>query len=377
MEAKENYYQGVDRTILIDLKDILKALERKKEQGVCFSEIDAFTYAYLKELFSEPLHRPFLQGDNTFSFVNEMDKTLFITAVAKSLKYIVTTTGISDSYLANRLRIIAEMNNKTEYQNINNAGEFANGSPIDVRNLTEEESRRAVSEFSEGSKPMGEFLFTAYKNRLYTFACCKGHECPNGTQTSAYISFLLDDAVEEKKYLMNAAFEAGMAIAIIDFEDGLGFNIMLSPCETGKQIEYLTKCVKEGKRKYEMNSALESILNYMEGIGHTPKVYSAIEFFRVGESAIGIEESTPLNKSLRGVFRTENVIQAYNQKNSIQLKDTRLLYKSDVCVNPNDVARSALNMAKKRPGFFSSSMKVTLDAFMRIMSGQKEKSRDD
>ena len=377
METKENYYQGVDRSILIDLRDMLKALENKRNQGVHLSEMDAFTYAYLKELFSETLHRPFLQGDNTFNFVNEMDKTLFMTTVAKSLKYIVTNTGISDSYLANRLRVIVEMNNTKVNHNDSSVGEFANGSPVDVRTLTEEQSRRAAIEFSEGSQPMRDFLFEAYKKRLYTLACCKGHECQDGTQTAAYISFILNEAIEEKKYVMNAAFEAGMAIAIIDFQDGLGFNVMLSPCETGEQIQYLTECVRNSKKTYQMNPVLQSVLRYMEEMGHNKKQYSAIELFKVGDAAIGIEESTPLNKSLRGVFAQENVIQAYEQKNSAKLKDTKLIYTGDVVVNPRDVARCALNMNKTRPGLFSLSMKTILPTFRRVMKGNIEKDRED
>ena len=52
METKENYYQGVDRTILIDLKNVLNALEYKKTHRE-LTDVEANAYANLQELLAE------------------------------------------------------------------------------------------------------------------------------------------------------------------------------------------------------------------------------------------------------------------------------------------------------------------------------------
>ena len=373
METKENYYQNVDRTILIDLRNVLKALEYKKNQGKLTS-VEAQAYADLIEMFSEPFQRPFLQGANEFTFVNDMDRNLFMKTISSTLTYLIVTTGIYDSYLANRLQVISDMSKIVEHEDT--LTEFANGSAMDVSKMSKEEYERAATEFSEGSRALQEFLMYTHNAQIYTMACCKGHTCKNGTKSTAYIAFSLNENYEQKMFLMSKAFEAGMEIAIIDFDDGLGFDIIPSPYDREEQITYLTKCLKEYKKDAEINPIIAQIMGYMEHIGHSNDVYSGIEIFKDGDF-IGIEEHTPINQNMRGVFREEDVLTAYSQKDSNILKTSQVVPKATTVVNSRDTAKTVLEFTKKMPGRFSEAMKRTLGLFNRIKKHGKEEKEID
>ncbi len=373
METKENYYQGVDRTILIDLKNVLNALEYKKTQGE-LTDVEANAYANLQELLAESLERPFLQGDNEFSFVNDMDRNLFMSTIASTLKYLIVITGISDSYLANRLNVICEMNRQVEHEE--EITEFANGSVVDVSKMSKEDYERAAKEFSEGSLSLQDFLMYTYDQKMYTLACCKGHRCKNGTKSAAYIAFDLKEHYEQKLFLMSKAFEAGMDVAIIDFDNSLGFDIILNPYEREEQIAYLTKCLKEYKKEEKINPVVEQVIKYMEHIGHSESVYSGIEIFRYGE-LVGIEEHTPINHNMRGVFEEEQVIEAYSQKDSNVLRESQIIPKAKTVVTSRDTAKFALELTKKRPGRFSEAMRSTLSLFNKILGINKSEKTID
>lgn len=373
METKENYYQGVDRTILIDLNNVLKALEYKHSQGELTS-VEAQAYANLKELFSEPFQRPFLQGANNFTFVNDMDRNLFMSTISSTLKYLIVTTGIYDSYLANRLQVISDMNTQVKHEEV--VTEFANGSAVDVSQMSREEFERAAREFSEGSSALQDFLIYTHDIELYTMACCKGHRCKNGTKSTAYIAFSLKEHYDEKMFLMSKAFESGMEVAIIDFDDGLGFDIIPSPYDREEQIASLTRSLKEYKKDAKLNPVITQVMEYMEHIGHSETIYSGIELFKEGDF-IGIEEHTPINQNMRGVFMEEDVLNAYSQKDSNILKSSQVVPKSKTVVTSRDVAKSALEFTKKMPGRFSQAMKSTLGLFNRVINhNKKEKERD-
>ena len=373
METKENYYQGVDRTILIELKNVLRALEYKKTQGE-LTQIETAAYADLQELFSNSFQRPFFQGDNEFSLTNDLDSRLFMQSIYTTLRYLIVTTGISDSFLANRLQVIYDMNTKVEHSI--ERGEFADGHVVDVSKLSEEEFRRAAKEFSEGSMSLQDFLMYAHAQNISTLACCKGHSIKNGTKSTAYIAFSLNDEYDKKMFLMSKAFEAGIGIAIIDFDDGLGFNIMPNPYDRDAQITYLTQCLKEYKKDVKLNPVVEKVMGYMESIGHNAEEYSSIEFFSE-DGIIGIEEHTPRNANLRGIFTEEVVLDAYSRGDSTILQTLPIVVKGKNVVNSRDTAKTALELTKKHPGRLSNAMKRTLQIFNRMIGRNKEEKSLD
>lgn len=361
--TKENCYQSVDRSILIELKKIYQFLESKiKERNL--SQIENETYIKLKELFTDALYRPFFQGNNDFTFINDIDNKFFRSLIYKTLTYLNIVTEISDDFIKNRLQLILDMGE--EISEIHADNDFANGKPLDIRQMSEEDYRRAAKEFAEGSKSLEEFLLKTYQDKMYTKACCKGHDCIDGTKTTSYIAFDLGEYDEKKLYLMSKAFENGMSIAIIDFDQGFGFDIILNPYEIEEQISYLTECLENYVENSKINPIITETLSYMKNIGHkTDRTYS-IQIFKA-KDGIGIEENTSLNSGMRGIFEETRVLEAYSQKNSTKLKEKIVIPNVNPQASSKDIAKTALELAKYKPGKFADSMKRTLNLFKKML----------
>ena len=134
--------------------------------------------------------------------------------------------------------------------------------------------------------------------------------------------------------------------------------------------------MKEYKKDEKINPVVEQVIAYMEHIGHSESVYSGIEIFRYGE-LVGIEEHTPINHNMRGVFEEEQIIEAYSQKDSNILRESQVIPKAKTVVTSRDTAKTALELTKKRPGRFSEAMKSTLSLFNKILGINKgEKTID-
>jgi hypothetical protein len=169
---------------------------------------------------------------------------------------------------------------------------------------------------------------------------------------------------------MSKAFEAGMNIAIIDFDEGLGFNILLDPYEREEQIDFLTKTLIEYKKNKNINPVVANVMEYMKYIGHG-KGYSAIEMFK-HENLVGIEEHTPMNKDVTGIFIEEDVIKAYYEKDSTRLSSTKTKIEAPVYVDSKSTAKTALTMTTKTPGRFCQAMKNGLEVFKKMLNRDKE-----
>lgn len=372
--TKENCYQGLDRSVLIELKKIYQSLDAKSKERR-LSEVEFRAYSSLHELFSETLHRPFLQGDNSFTFENEMDRYAFINALRTTLDYVKIVTKSTTDFVRNRLQLIDDMDEKVVEEHAEY--EFSDGKALDISQMSEEDYKRAAKEFAEGSKALEEFLLFTYKQKMYTKACCAGHDCKNGSKTMPYIAFDFGEFDEQKMYLISKAFEKGMEIAFIEFDTGLGFDIIPNPYEIEEQISYLTHCLENYRGNEKVNPILMKIMEYMRHIeSENDRPNAFLEVFKA-EEKVGIVESSPMNLSMRGVFEAGTVLKAYEQKDSTKLRTYIGIPEEKAKVNSRDTAKSALELTKQKPGKFGEAMRRTLDLFRRITkTNSKDKTMD-
>ena len=132
--TQENCYQGVDRSVLLELKKIYEGLLQKKEQ-MLFGEVESDTYDKLKELFTTYIYKPFFQGDNRYTVENELAKDFFIKtvdAVIKFLKLNISTNDIEACNLHFRLGRIIEKENHKDVSELGNEQSMMEGIPLEL-----------------------------------------------------------------------------------------------------------------------------------------------------------------------------------------------------------------------------------------------------
>lgn len=374
--TKENCYQGLDRTVLIELKRIYDEMQ-KRISVEKFGEIEQKAYSKLQEMFTSTLYRPFFQGDNKFNLVNSFDKDFFIDTVSAVIEYIKFVSGSLDIDLKNlkfRLERIMEGTSVVKQEQFET--EFANGRAIDVRDMPEEDYLRAVKEFSEGSEAMENFLIYCYRNKLYTKACCTGHQCKDSSRSVSYIAFDLGENDDIKEFLMSKAFENNMGIAIINFNNGLGFDLLLNPYELDKDVRFLQDCLEEYKGNEPINPVITQTLKYSRRMEKSSDEFLSICFGKLDDGKIIAEEKHKRKVISLGILDQEEYISYY--KNAVREAniDATISFVARSVVNSREVARSALNYTKQFPGKFATSMKNTLSVIKRFVSrdeGREEK----
>ena len=132
--TQENCYQGVDRSVLLELKKIYEGLLQKKEQ-MLFGEVESDTYDKLKELFTTYIYKPFFQGDNRYTVENELAKDFFIKTVDAVIKFLtlnISTNDIEACNLHFRLGRIIEKENHKDVSELGNEQSMMEGIPLEL-----------------------------------------------------------------------------------------------------------------------------------------------------------------------------------------------------------------------------------------------------
>lgn len=371
MKTKEYCYENVDRTVLIDMKKFYDELDKKRRKNL-LSNMEEKLYYALKQIYPDAINRDFFQGENEFSYVNEMDKALFRDAVEVLIDYLNFSLKSDDIEGKNLLFRLARISNKSQvvYNAESEKNKFANGKPIKFEDLLPEERRNAAIEFSEGSKSMEELFLYCFDVGFQTFASCSGHECEDGSMTMGYIAVKLDGVQgDEKKRVINRAFESGIPITFIKAKvnNEIIINMLLDPYEREKQVLQIKEFIEKSKEELTFNSTIQNILNYVY-----KNDISSISVAKEKNGRIGIEEIGRASGVIRGSFEEEKVRTLYEEGRIIELNENRNFLPSDQShVNAKDVARAILNLTKSLPGKFAESAKSTLEIIKSMFEYDK------
>ena len=365
MKTKETCYEGIDRTILLEMKRIYEMLRKNPKQP---SELETATMFYLKQVCEDGITRDFLQGSNEYTFINELDAFMYLDAVSYLQNYLYFSTNSSDVEMLNlRFRLQRIIEGREPIHDVTEDSQFADGKPLDINDLTPDNYERAAYEFSEGSDAMRRFFLYCFQNNFPTLASCAGHDCKNGSTTIPYIAFMLDGVDEDKKkYLMSKSYEAGMQITLIKLKDGkVMFDIRMDPFKREEQVESLQTFLEEYRGEVDFNPTLDNILNYVKN-----NDTSSICISREKEDKITFEEIGRGHKVVRGCFDENYILNAYR---TVGVKDSeKVIGDNDAyIITPSETARCALNLTKKRPGRFAVAMKRALRGVNKMFDEDK------
>ena len=70
---------------------------------------------------------------------------------------------------------------------------------------------------------------------------------------------------------------------------------------------------------------------------------------------------------MRGIFEETSVLEAYSKKDSAKLKKSTIIHQVNPQVSSKDIAKTALELTKHKPGKFAESMKRTLNLFKKML----------